>query len=131
MNGAHEPGTPVSLMLCDLDGLKSINDGQGHEAGDRALRNVAETLVRCAAGLPGAFVARLAGDEFCVLMEERGLDEAISLSRGVVEDLADGTGESLSCGAASTAGPTKMRRSFWAMPTPRSTWPSAGVARGW
>ena len=97
-------GTPVSLLLSDLDGLKSINDGQGHEAGDRALRNVAETLVRCAARLPGAFVARLAGDEFCVLMEERGLDEAIALGHGVVEDLADGTGESLSCGVACSVG---------------------------
>ena len=97
-------GTPVSLLLCDLDGLKRINDGQGHEAGDRALRNVAETLVRCAARLPGTFVARLAGDEFSVLMEERGLDEALSLGRGVIEDLADGTGESISFGAASTVG---------------------------
>ena len=97
-------GTAVSLLLCDLDGLKTINDGQGHEAGDRSLRNVAETLVRCAAGLPGTFVARLAGDEFCVLMEERGLDEALSLGRGVIEDLADGSGESLSFGAASSLG---------------------------
>ena len=97
-------GTAVSLLLCDLDGLKTINDGQGHEAGDRALRNVAKTLVRCAAGLPGTFVARLAGDEFCVLMEERRLDEALSLGRCVIEDLADGTGESLSFGAASAVG---------------------------
>ena len=100
-------GTTVSLMLCDLDGLKSINDGEGHEAGDRALRNVSETLIRCAAALPGAFVARLAGDEFCVLMEDRGVDEALSLGRGVVEDLAGGTGESLSCGTACSSDATE------------------------
>jgi len=97
-------GTTVALLICDLDGLKAINDGRGHEAGDQALRNVAETLVRCSARLPGAFVARLGGDEFCVLMEERPLEEALSLGGGVVEDLADGTGESLSCGAATTIG---------------------------
>ena len=100
------PAPAVSLLLCDLDGLKTIDDGQGHEAGDRALRNVAETLVRRAAGLPGTFVARLAGDEFSILMEERGLDEALLLGRGVIEDLADGTGESLSFGAASSLGAT-------------------------
>ena len=94
----------VSLLLCDLDGLKKINDSQGHEAGDRALCNVAKALVRCAAGMPGTFVARLAGDEYCVLMEERSLDEALTLGRCVIEDLADGTGESLSFGAASTVG---------------------------
>ena len=94
----------VSLLLCDLDGLKTINDGQGHEAGDRALCNVAQTLVRCAARMPGTFVARLAGDEFCVLMEDRRLDEALSLGRGAVENLADGSGESLSCGAAAAVG---------------------------
>ena len=94
----------VSLLLCDLDGLKAINDSQGHEAGDRALCNVAQTLVRCAARMPGTFVARLAGDEFCVLMEERALDEALTLGRSVIEDLAGGAGGSLSFGAAATVG---------------------------
>lgn len=97
-------GGTVSLLLSDLDGLKAINDRHGHEAGDQALRNVADTLVRCAARMPGAFVARLAGDEFCVLLEERPLDDALTLGGGVVEDLADGTGESLSSGAAAVAG---------------------------
>lgn len=99
-------GTGVALLLCDLDRLKEINDTYGHEAGDSALRNVARSLVRCAAHYPGAFVARLAGDEFCVVMEERPLADALALGNRVLEDLAAATGESLSCGAAVATGPT-------------------------
>jgi diguanylate cyclase (GGDEF)-like protein/PAS domain S-box-containing protein len=60
----------VALLFVDLDGFKGVNDALGHEAGDVALCRVAERL-RDAAG-PGAFVARHAGDEFVVLLEDAG-----------------------------------------------------------
>ena len=93
----------LTLLVCDVDNLKAINDERGHEAGDRALRHVAESLVAGAAGLPGALVGRLAGDEFCVLIERGGLEAA----RLVAEAALAGLGSdrdlpmSLSCGAAS------------------------------
>ncbi len=59
----------VTLMLCDADRLKQINDDHGHAGGDTALRNVATALIAAAAVHPGAFVARIGGDEFCVLVE--------------------------------------------------------------
>lgn len=56
---------PVSLLLIDIDGLKQLNDSDGHVAGDRMIRAVADAI---AAGLRTSDVgARWGGDEFAVL----------------------------------------------------------------
>jgi diguanylate cyclase (GGDEF)-like protein len=58
-------GTPVSLLLVDIDGLKQVNDSQGHAAGDRIIRAVADAIVH---GLRESDVGgRWGGDEFAVL----------------------------------------------------------------
>jgi diguanylate cyclase (GGDEF)-like protein/PAS domain S-box-containing protein len=60
---AH-PG-PVTLLYCDLDGFKQINDRYGHAQGDRLLQRVAESITSVVHS--DDFVARIGGDEFCVL----------------------------------------------------------------
>ncbi|MGH2742734.1 MAG: GGDEF domain-containing protein, partial [Thermoleophilaceae bacterium] len=61
------PGSPA-LLLCDIDGLKAVNDAAGHEAGDRVIVEVATVLREAAAAHADAVVSRIGGDEFCVLL---------------------------------------------------------------
>jgi diguanylate cyclase (GGDEF)-like protein len=63
---AKRMGRPVTLLFLDLDGLKNVNDTEGHEAGDRL-------IVEAARALRDSFrssdvIARIAGDEFCVML---------------------------------------------------------------
>jgi diguanylate cyclase (GGDEF)-like protein len=61
---AHAAGTPLTMVLFDLDGLKAINDGDGHAAGDALLRRFSE-VVREALPADGVF-GRVGGEEFAV-----------------------------------------------------------------
>jgi diguanylate cyclase (GGDEF)-like protein len=71
---AQRHGRPLTMMLVDLDGLKRINDGHGHQAGDEALRLVAQQLLRVVRA--SDVCGRLGGDEFGVAMPETSLSRA-------------------------------------------------------
>jgi diguanylate cyclase (GGDEF)-like protein len=65
---------PSAMLFVDLDGLKSINDSFGHQAGDVALKQVAHLLV---GGVRRSdVVARLGGDEFAILLAHSTADNA-------------------------------------------------------
>ncbi|MCP9484902.1 MAG: diguanylate cyclase [Gaiellaceae bacterium MAG52_C11] len=61
-----QTGSVFSLMAIDLDGLKQINDTQGHQAGDVYIKRVSD-LARSAVGSAGT-VYRTGGDEFMILL---------------------------------------------------------------
>lgn len=63
----RQEGAVVSLVVCDLNGLKNVNDTRGHAVGDRLLERFGSVLSLCGAMLPGTLAARLGGDEFCLL----------------------------------------------------------------
>ena len=58
--------TPVSILACDIDGLKIINDTLGHVVGDKIIRKAAEVLREASPVTAQAF--RMGGDEFIVLI---------------------------------------------------------------
>ncbi len=64
---AERNGSKLAVFFIDLDNFKAINDTYGHDVGDMTLRQVARRLQTCIRGSDTA--ARLAGDEFVVLLE--------------------------------------------------------------
>jgi diguanylate cyclase (GGDEF)-like protein len=67
-------GEVIGVVFVDLDGLKAINDGFGHEAGDRAIKMASEAML--GATRQGDVVARLGGDEFVVVVHVHKEPEA-------------------------------------------------------
>jgi diguanylate cyclase (GGDEF)-like protein len=83
---AARHGTPLSVLLVDVDGLKKVNDEGGHEAGDAALRAVAEGLRRSCRRTDLA--ARTGGDEFGVLAPMTTAARALELASRIRATLA-------------------------------------------
>jgi len=79
MARVRRTGSPVAVLLLDLDGFKTINDSLGHHAGDDFLVALAPRLKR--AVRPADTVARLGGDEFLILAEGLAGDDAFALAQ--------------------------------------------------
>lgn len=91
---------PFCVVMLDLDGLKAINDREGHLAGDSALRSVATDLRVVLRGTD--VLARYGGDEFAVLLTQTHRPQAettmgrfrewtdVAISYGIAEFPADG-----------------------------------------
>lgn len=75
LHRARRNGTPLGVLLVDVDHFKLYNDHYGHLAGDDALRGVAVAL-RSALKRPGDLVCRYGGEEFVVLLPETELEGA-------------------------------------------------------
>ena len=72
---ARLTGDPVSVLMCDIDRFKAINDQFGHEFGDKVLIAIAEVLRSFAERIP-TVVARHGGEEFAILMTGVSKDRA-------------------------------------------------------
>lgn len=93
---ARRFGTPLALVLLDLDHFKRVNDEHGHLAGDQALRVMADTVT--AALRSADAVGRYGGEELCLLLP--GLDAAAAGS------VADRLRQSIAATRIDTAGGT-------------------------
>ncbi len=73
-------GRALSLILCDIDHFKKINDTLGHPAGDQVLRHFGERLKL---GLRHGvdWVARIGGEEFAIVTPESGYEAALEVAR--------------------------------------------------
>ena len=85
---SNRNGVIAALLFLDLDGFKAVNDTWGHEAGDSLLRKIACRLSDCVRQTDA--VARLAGDEFTVLLEglSGGRDAAIGVAEKLLASIA-------------------------------------------
>ncbi|WP_138910034.1 diguanylate cyclase domain-containing protein, partial [Streptomyces chryseus] len=102
----RESGAVVSLVVCDLNGLKRVNDSLGHAVGDRLLERFGSVLSLCGAMLPGALAARLGGDEFCLLAVGPSSDAVVKVAEDLCVRAAEmDLGEGVACGVASTGDP--------------------------
>ena len=92
-----------AVLMIDVDGFKAVNDGQGHEAGDRLLRTIGEVITR--AVRPGDLAARVGGDEFAVVLPGASVTVAGDIGRRICAEFSDGvTGVSVSVGVAALTG---------------------------
>ncbi len=91
-------GTPLSLLVLDVDSLRTVNAEQGFDAGDRLLLSIAELLLTRLR--VSDIAARIGDDDFAVILPQTPLDGARTLSKRVIETL----GERMRAGVASLDG---------------------------
>ncbi|MCF8480849.1 MAG: diguanylate cyclase [Rhodospirillum sp.] len=83
---ATEDGTPLSLLMIDIDFFKKFNDSFGHQMGDQVLRLVAKTIQE---GVRGQDItARYGGEEFSVILPETRVREAITVAETIRRHVA-------------------------------------------
>ena len=80
---------PFALLVIDVDGLKRVNDGQGHQAGDRVLVQVGLAMRRTIRAVDTP--ARIGGDEFCVLAPSQTAEAARPLAERLAAAVAGET----------------------------------------
>ncbi len=107
---AAREGSPLSLILIDIDHFKWYNDHYGHQRGDECLRRVALALAG-EARRPGDVVARYGGEEFAALLARTALPGALSVAEtlrtrvealGLEHGASPGGRVTISLGVAST-----------------------------
>jgi diguanylate cyclase (GGDEF)-like protein/PAS domain S-box-containing protein len=76
----------AAVLFLDLDNFKDVNDSLGHDVGDGLLKIIASRLRACVRG--DDFVARIGGDEFCVLLQDiADPREAAAVAQKLVHEL--------------------------------------------
>lgn len=78
----------LSLLMIDLDRFKNVNDALGHAVGDKLLIEVSKKISEACGN--SAFLARMGGDEFAVIIEDiTGMDVSIGLSQRIIKQFKE------------------------------------------
>lgn len=86
MARARRHGTPLSVILVDIDYFKKINDELGHAAGDLAL---IETVNRLRKNLRSEdYLGRMGGEEFLILLPDSNIQQAQVLAQRILEEFS-------------------------------------------
>jgi two-component system chemotaxis response regulator CheY len=84
---AQRKATKITLVMCDIDKFKQINDLHGHGTGDEVLKLVARDLRQSCRG--SDFVARIGGDEFLIVLPDADADGGVTFVTRVQERLRE------------------------------------------
>lgn len=111
----HDPSQPISVLLCDIDYFKKVNDRLGHLEGDRYLSEIGRVGSEVTESTGGLF-ARLGGEEFVACLPGRDEQEALRVAEVLREAVAarglahaDGAPLTVSIGVATEAsGPLQV-----------------------
>jgi diguanylate cyclase (GGDEF)-like protein len=114
LTDARRSGLPASLVICDLDHFKAVNDGFGHACGDRVIAAVGALFGTAASARHAA--ARIGGEEFAIVLPGANLPAARLFAEGIRNTLAalaiDGLPQrhalTASFGVAELAGPENL-----------------------
>ena len=79
LNRARRYGSPVSLLMVDVDHFKAFNDHYGHVAGDSCLQAVAQAI-SASVNRAGELVARYGGEEFAVVLPDVDAQQAFAIA---------------------------------------------------
>lgn len=94
----------TALIMCDVDGLKVVNDSLGHHEGDRLLIDAAAALTGAVRNPETTTVCRIGGDEFCMVIDGGALltahEIAQTIERLFERSAGSGPPRSISCGIA-------------------------------
>jgi diguanylate cyclase len=74
---------PLSVIMCDVNGLKLINDSFGHDSGDTLLKKAAKTIKKVCP--EEGIVARIGGDEFVLLLPKTSARESVEIANQIKE----------------------------------------------
>ncbi|MBI5025398.1 MAG: diguanylate cyclase, partial [Nitrospirae bacterium] len=83
---ARRYGRTLSLLMIDIDYFKKFNDTYGHQAGDNALKGLADILLKNLRGMDSA--ARYGGEEFAVILFETPLEGALKTAERIRNETA-------------------------------------------
>jgi diguanylate cyclase len=78
---SHQDGTPLCLIMTDIDHFKKVNDTYGHAAGDRVLKSFAELLSKNMRD--GDLVARFGGEEFAIVLPQTPMGDAYGIAERI------------------------------------------------
>ena len=74
---------PLSVIMCDVNGLKIVNDSFGHDAGDELLKGAAQTIQNVSREKD--VVARVGGDEFAILLPNTSSEQSVQIANRIKE----------------------------------------------
>jgi two-component system cell cycle response regulator len=111
---------PLSLLLCDIDHFKSINDGYGHQTGDEVLSEFGERLTS-GLRLELDWAARIGGEEFGIVLPDTGSAEAVAIAQRLCNRVN-------AAAFTTSAGPIPVTASFGACGVNASMAERVGVA---